>query len=140
MDGEKRETIDEHLDSMLEAGVIEPSTSPWSSPVLLVPKPKELKLTGKPAWRFCIDYRQLNNVTVKNAYPLPNITDIIDALEGASIFSSLDLKSGYWQIPLRETDKEKTAFITHRGQFQFNRVPFGLANAPSVFALSLIHI
>ena len=134
VEGEKRETIDEHLDSMLDAGVIEPSASPWSSPVLLVPKPKEEKLTGKPAWRFCIDYRQLNKVTVKNAYPLPNITDIIDALEGASIFSSLDLKSGYWQIPLRETDKEKTAFITHRGQFQFNRVPFGLANAPSVFA------
>ena len=133
-DDEKRQTIEEHLESMLEAGVIEKSNSPWASPVLLVPKPKELKITGKPALRFCVDYRKLNDVTTKNTYPLPNITDLIDSLEGAKIFSSLDLKSGYWQIPLRESDKEKTAFVTHKGLYQFNRVPFGLANAPSVFA------
>ena len=122
----KRHVIEEEITEMLRDGVIEPSQSPWASPVLLVPK-------RDGSTRFCVDYRRLNAVTVRDQYPLPQIQDIFDAMGGSSIFSTLDLKSGYWQIPVDERDKEKTAFTCHRGHFQFNRVSFGLTNAPAVF-------
>ncbi len=115
---------------MLEQGIIRKSSSPWASPITLVPK-KSGEL------RFCVDYRKLNAVTVKDSFPLPLVQDIFDQLQGARIFSTLDLKSGYWQIPVAEADISKTAFICHKGLFEFLRMPFGLAAAPSQFQRSI---
>ena len=103
-----------------------PSSSPWASPVVLVPK-KDGSL------RFCVDYRRLNSITVKDVYPLPRVDDILDALGGVKYFSSLDLASGYWQIALSPDASLKSAFTTHCGLFEFLRMPFGLCNAPATF-------
>ena len=112
----------------LASGVIRSSNSPWASPVVMAKK-KDVSL------RFCVDFRQFNAATVKDAHPLPRIDDLLDALHGARWFSTLDLKSGYWQVPIMERDKEKTAFRTSRGQlYEFNQVPFGLCNAPATFS------
>ena len=111
---------------MLKLGVIEPSKSPWSSPVLLVPK------TTPNEYRFCVDYRALNKVTRKDAYPLPYITHILDRLRGAKFLSSMDIKSAYWQIAVTKESRPYTAFtVPGRGLFQFRRMPFGLTNAPA---------
>ena len=128
----QKKIIDEHLDTMLKAGVIVPSCSAWASPILLVPK-KPDPASKEVTYRFCVDYRKLNNATKKNAAPLPNIADVLESMEGSRVFSCLDLRQGYWQIPLKEEDQEKTAFITHKGLFQFTKVAFGLCNAPSAF-------
>ena len=121
----RREVADQ-LRKMQSQGVIRPSSSPWASPVVLVRK-KDGSL------RFCIDYRNLNAVTKTDQFPLPRIDDLIDQLGSAKYFSTLDLASGYWQVQVEENSKEKTAFITHQGLYEFNTMPFGLKNAPAVF-------
>ena len=116
------------VQQILSSGVIRPSNSPWASPVVMVKK-KDGSL------RFCINFRQLNEAAIKDANPIPRIDDLLDALHGACWFSTLDLKSGYWQVPIQEQDKEKTTFRTSSGQlFEFNEVPFGLCNAPATFS------
>jgi len=118
--------IENEIRRMLVDGLIREAQGPWASPVVLVKK-KNGKL------RFCVDYRKLNTVTKKDAYPLPRIDDVFDSLTHACWFSSLDLASGYWQVRVREEDREKTAFITKLGTFEFNVMPFGLTNAPAAF-------
>ena len=121
-----RDKIEQLVDEMQGRGIIRPSTSPWASPVVLVPK-KDGSL------RFCIDYRRLNAITKKDVYPLPRIDDIFDTLGGAKFFTSLDLASGYWQVELDEDARAKSAFATYQGLFEFTRMPFGLCNAPATF-------
>ena len=111
---------------MLSQGVIEQSRSPWASPVVLVSK-KDGGL------RFCIDYRQLNRVTKLDEFPLPRIDDTLDLLAGAKYFTTLDLAAGYWQVEMDPHDKEKTAFATYSGLYEFKKMPFGLVNAPATF-------
>ena len=117
---------EECVTEMLTGGQIEPSDSPWSSPVVLVTK----KDGGT---RFCVDYRRLNDVTVKDACPLPWIDDTLDMLAGKQWFSTLDLASGYYQVSLSQEARVKTAFATHSGLFQFRVMPFGLCNVPATF-------
>ena len=119
-------TVRTQIGEMVAHNIVRESTSPYASPVVMVPK-KGGEL------RFCIDYRQLNKATVKDRYPLPRIDDTIDALYGAKYFSTLDLFSGYWQIEIEEADKHKTVVICEYGQYEFNRMPFGLTNAPGTF-------
>ena len=121
-----RDAEDEILNEMLETGVIEPSTSPWASPVCLVSK-------KDGTFRFCIDYRRVNAVSKKDAYPLPDIQDALDNLRGSNCFATIDLLSGYWQLGMTERAKERSAFCTRRGLFQFTRMPFGLSGAPGSF-------
>ena len=111
---------------MLEKGIIEKSTSPWASPIVIVPKKNGER-------RFCIDLRKVNSVTKRDEHPLPRIDDMLDIFNGSEWFTSLDLASGYWQIEMDEKDKEKTAFITHEGLYQWKVMPFGLTNAPATF-------
>lgn len=122
---EKR-VVEREVARMLDCGIIGPSTSPWSSGVVLAPK-------KDGSWRFCVDYTRLNKVTEKDVYPLPRIDDLLAALQGASCFSTLDMATGYWQIPMAQEDKKKTAFTTHVGLYEFNVMPFGLCNAPAAF-------
>ena len=121
-----RSTVDEEVKKMLKKGVIESSSSPWSSPVVLVRK-KDGSI------RFCVDYRKLDNLTIKDSYPLPRIDDSLDALSESQWFLTLDLASGYWQVERAEEDKHKTAFIMDDGLYQFWVFPFGLCNAPATF-------
>lgn len=119
----QQEEADTQIKDLLERGVIEPSSSPWASPIVLVKK-------KDGTTRFCIDYRKLNSVTVKDAFPLPRIDDTLDALAGAKWFSTMDLASGYWQVELENTAKEKSAFAVRSGLYQWKVMPFGLCNAP----------
>ena len=121
-----RGELDQQVDHMLKKEVIRPSKSPWNSPVILVKKKN-----GK--YRFCVDFRKLNEQTIKDAYPVPFMDETIDAVNGARYFITLDLAYGYWQVGLREGDKEKTAFSVNNEMYEFNVMPFGLCNGPATF-------
>lgn len=123
---EKKRIINQLVQELIDIGVVEPSFSPYSSPVVLVKKS-----TGD--YRLCIDYRKLNTVTKGDSYPLPNIDNILAYLEGSYYFSSLDIKSGFYQVPLHPDDKEKTAFNTGDGLYQFTRMSMGLSGSPASF-------
>ena len=120
----KRQIEEAEIARMLEQGVISPSSGPWASPTVLV-----TKKDGKT--RFCVDYRELNKLTVKDAYPLPRVEVCIDNLEGAKWFCTMDVQSGYWQVEGDPKDRDKTSFCTRSGLYQFNVLPFGLTNAPA---------
>jgi len=122
----ERKFIEQEITRLLKEGLIECSTGPWASPVVLV-----RKKNGKQ--RLCIDYRELNSITRKDAYPLPRIDDMLDSFGKAKWFTSLDLSSGYWQVEVDPKDRSKTAFITQFGIYQFKVMPFGLCNAPATF-------
>ncbi|GET61785.1 retroviral-like aspartic protease 1 [Rhizophagus irregularis DAOM 181602=DAOM 197198] len=123
---ENREIIKREIDKMLKEEIIQESCSPWSSPVVIVNKK-----TGDK--RFCIDFRKINQMTITDAYPLPRIDDLLEKFRVAKWFTTIDLASGYWQIEMKEEDKEKTAFICSQGLYEFNVMPFGLKNALAIF-------
>jgi hypothetical protein len=125
-----RELEQAEIDRQLRDGVIEPAQSEWASPVVFAPK-------ADGTLRFCVDYRRLNLATVKDSYPIPRMDECIDSLGDASIFSTLDCNAGYWQIPIRKGDRNKTTFTCHAGTYRYIRMPFGLTNAPATFQRTL---
>ena len=118
--------LKKQIEELLEKGFIRPSSSPWGAPVLFVNKKDGSR-------RMCVDYRSLNEVTIKNKYPLPRIEDLFDQMNGAKIFSKIDLRSGYHQLKIRAEDVPKTAFTTRYGLYEFLVMSFGLTNAPAYF-------
>jgi hypothetical protein len=118
--------LKKQLDDLLSKGLIRPSSSSWRSPVLFVDK-------SDGSSRLCTDYRKLNDVTIKNKYPLPKMDDLFDQLTGAQVFSKIDLRTGYHQLKIRATDIPKTAFTTRYGLYEYTIMSFGLTNAPAYF-------
>ena len=129
----RREEERKLVEDMLEIVIIQESSSAWSSPS--VPVKKKDGMT-----RFCIDYRRLNQITKADAYPLPQIEDSLNTLGGARFFCSLDLACGYWQVKMDTADREKTAFVTQGGLYEFRVMPFGLVNAPATFESRLVRV
>ena len=128
-----RAAVDEELKNMLEEGVIEPSTSEWAAPMVIVKK-------RDGTLHICVDYRKLNGETEIDAYPMPRIDDILDQVGQATYFTTLDLAHGYWQVPVKEEDRPKTAFTTPGGLYQFKVMPFGLSGAPASFQRLMDHV
>lgn len=126
MAASERKIVDEYIQKMLDDEVIRVSNSEFSSAIVLV------RRNGKDP-RLCIDYRPLNKVTVRDRYPLPVIQDQLDKLQGKTYFTTIDLKSGFFHVPVEESSKKYTSFVTPSGQYEFNKTPFGLCNAPSIF-------
>ena len=121
-----RKEVDQNIENMLNDNVIKRSKSPWSFPLVVVQKKDGTS-------RMCVDFRKLNKITKAMSYPLPLIDDILAQLDKSKYFTTLDLKSGYWQVAMDPSDQEKTAFACHIGLYEFNVMPFGLTNAPGVF-------
>lgn len=126
-----RQEITEQMKALERDGVIAPSDSPWNAPLLVVPKKPDVN--GVVKYRVCVDFRRLNEITVGDAFPLPNIVDILDQLGKSKYYSTLDLAQGYHQVPMKPADREKTAFSTDKGHYEFLRMPFGLKGAPGTF-------
>ena len=130
---DERDEADRQIQSMLDNGVICESKSPWASPVVMRDKKDDTK-------RFCCNYQALNEITKKDRYPLPRVDDCLDELAGSYYYTCLDMATGFWQIKVRERDREKTAFISPSGLFEFQVMPFGLCNAPSTFQRAMDHV
>lgn len=130
--------IGRQVEQLLKDNIIQESHSPWSAPVHLVPK--KMDASGEVKYRMVVDYRRLNDITVDDKYPLPNITDLFDKLGKCSYFSTLDLASGYHQIEVEKKDRQKTAFSTQNGHFEFLRMPFGLKTAPATFQRTMDNV
>ncbi|GBP02071.1 Retrovirus-related Pol polyprotein from transposon 17.6 [Eumeta japonica] len=127
-------TLVKQVSELLKEGIISPSISPWNSPILLVPKKSQ---DGQKAFRLVVDFRKLNEATIKQVFPIPRIDEILDQLGNSRYFTTLDLASGYHQVLVDEQDKEKTAFSTDKGHYEFNRMPFGLTGAPATFQMAM---
>ena len=114
------------MQDILNQGVIQPSCSPWATPIVLVKK-------KDGSYRFCVDYRKLNSIPKKDAHPLPRVDDLLDALHSSCLFSTLDIRSSFWQVSADPKDREKTAFVTLDGLWEFCRLPFGATGGCATF-------
>lgn len=133
-----KQEVRRQINEMLDKNIIRESFSPWSSPIWIVPK--KIDASNVPKWRLVIDYRNLNQKSIDQVFPIPNITDLLDKLGKCNYFSTLDLASGFHQIQVHPNSIEKTAFSTEDGHFEFLRMPFGLKNAPSTFQRMINHV